>query len=121
MANEPASVNVSESTQPKLKRLIDDGYFTDMSDAYRFAVGLAAAQGVKPPTITNTRPFVATGGLDPDGKLRTAIKALYAEEIGDGSVYRFIERLADWGINEMARQAEYGEINFLDLLRQADR
>jgi hypothetical protein len=29
------------------------------------------------------------------------------------------ERLAEWGINELASQAEAGQINFADLLEQA--
>ena len=43
---EPTVTGVSEKTHAKLKRLKEDGHFREMADAYRFAIGLALAQGI---------------------------------------------------------------------------
>jgi hypothetical protein len=34
-------------------------------------------------------------------------------------IYRWIERLAEWGVNELARRAEGGDIDFGALLAEA--
>ena len=35
------------------------------------------------------------------------------------TVYRLIERLADWGVTELYSQAKAGEIDFVTLMEQA--
>jgi hypothetical protein len=111
-------IGVSEATHPKLQRLKEDGHFREMADAYRFAIGLALAQGVSPPEISSRTVFsVAT--IDPNQEIRNAIQSVLGDQL-QGSVYKMAERLADWGINELAAAAERGEIDVVRLLDQVE-
>lgn len=117
-ASEPTMIGVSEATHPKLQRLKEDGHFREMADAYRFAIGLALAQGVSPPEISSRTVFsVAT--IDPNQEIRNAIQSVLGDQL-QGSVYKMAERLADWGINELAAAAERGEIDVVRLLDQVE-
>jgi hypothetical protein len=96
--------------------LKEDGHFREMADAYRFGVGLALAQGVVPPEISSRTVFsVAT--IDPNQELKNAIQAVLGSRL-EGSVYKMAERLADWGINELAAAAERGEVDVVRLFDQ---
>jgi hypothetical protein len=115
--SEPTMIGVSESTHGKLKRLKEDGHFKEMADAYRFAIGLALAQGCSPPEISAQTVFsVAT--IDPDQSIRNAISTILGASALDISIYKYAERLADWGIQELSSQAERGEIDFVAIFDQ---
>jgi hypothetical protein len=117
-ASEPTMIGVADATHPKLQRLKEDGHFREMADAYRFAIGLALAQGVIPPEISSRTVFsVAT--IDPNQELRNAIQSVLGSQL-EGSVYKMAERLADWGINELAAAAERGEIDVVRLFDQVE-
>ena len=94
------------------------GYFADKIDGYRFAVSLAVAQGVIPPEIAKRTTFLNVGSLDPDQTLRKTVEALMTAQLEETTVYRLIERLADWGVNELHAQAKAGDIDFVALLDQ---
>lgn len=118
--NEPTMIGVSERTHPLLKRLKDDGHFSEMADAYRFGVALALAHGVQPGEIVGTRQTVfSVATIDPDREIATAVNAILGDD--GSSIYRRVERLAEWGIRELARHAENGEIDFASLLSAAAR
>lgn len=117
-ASEPTMVGLSEKTHPLLKRLKEDGHFAEMADAYRFGIALALAHGVipgEPPTPRTTIFSVAT--IDPDREIATAIQALMDTE--DLPIYRLAERLAEWGVVELSRRAEAGEIDIASLVDEA--
>ena len=115
--SEPTMIGVSEATHGKLKRLKEDGHFKEMADAYRFAIGLALAQGCSPPEISSQTVFsVAT--IDPDQSIRNAIQTILGDSATGISIYKFAERLADWGIQELSLQAERGEIDFVAIFDQ---
>ena len=115
--SEPTMIGVSETTHGKLRRLKEDGHFREMADAYRFAIGLALAQGVTPPEVTTQTVFgVAT--IDPDQSIRDAIRAILEKEVETTPVYRMAERLADWGIQELSLLAERGDIDFVAIFDQ---
>lgn len=121
---EPTMIGLSEATHAKLKRLKEEGHFREMVDGYRFGIGLALAQGmIEPPEISSTTTVFSVATLDPDQTLRRGIEAIVGDRLQGKSMYRFAERLADWGIQELSREAERGEINIVglfDQLRQAD-
>lgn len=121
---EPTNIGLSEATHAKLKRLKEDGHFREMADAYRFAIGLALAQGmIEPPELSSTTTVFGVATIDPDQTLRRGIEAIVGDRIQGKSIYRFAERLADWGIQELFREAERGEVNVValfDQLKQAD-
>lgn len=114
---EPTMIGVSNATHAKLKRLKEDGHFREMADAYRFAIGLALAQGIMPPEISSQTVFsVAT--IDPDQSIKNAIRAILSDKVEGVPVYKVAERLADWGIQEIATQADRGEIDFVAIFDQ---
>jgi hypothetical protein len=87
-----------------------------MTDAYRFAIALALAHGVVPEDISGQRTIFNVGTLDPDRKIYTTIKSLM--DTGDTPVYRWAERLAEWGVREMTAMADKGELDIGRILSQ---
>ena len=117
--SEPTMIGVAETTHGKLQRLKEDGHFREMADAYRFGSGLALAQGIVPKEISSRTVFsVAT--IDPQQELRTAIQAVFGDQMEGIPVYKMAERLADWGINELSALAEKGEIDVVGLFDQIE-
>jgi hypothetical protein len=112
------NIGLSEAGNDKLDRLKEMGYFAEKMDGYRFAVSLALAQGVIPPEILKRATFLNVGSLDPDQTLRRAVETLLNDQIEGTTPYRLVERLADWGVTELYRQAEQGDINFVGILDQ---
>jgi hypothetical protein len=112
------NIGLSEAGNDKLDRLKEMGYFAEKMDGYRFAVSLALAQGVIPPDIAKRTTFLNVGSLDPDQTLRRAVEALLNDQMEGTTPYRLVERLADWGVTELYRQAEQGDIKFVDILDQ---
>jgi hypothetical protein len=117
---EPTMVGLSVETHARLQRLKEDDHFLEMVDAYRCGVALALAQGVIPNEVPTPRTTVfSVATFDPDGQIAMAIRAIM--DIKDMQVYRMAERLAEWGVEDLARQAENGEINFGALLTQVEK
>lgn len=116
---EPTTIGLSEGAHEKLKRLQEEKHFRELLDGYRFAIGLALAQGVEPPEVQKRTTIFNVGTVDPDQSLKRSIEALMGDRVRDASIYKMAERLAEWGVNELASQAEAGSIDFAGLLDQA--
>jgi len=116
---EPTTIGLSESAHGRLKWLQEEGHFRELLDGYRFAIGLALAQGIEPPDVQKRTTIFNVGTVDPDQSLKRAIKALMGRQVRDTSIYKMAERLAEWGVNELASQAQAGGIDFVGLLDQA--
>ncbi len=110
------NVGLSEAANDKLDELKELGYFAEKIDGYRFAVGLAIAHGVIPDEINKRTTFLNVGSLDPDQTLRRTVEALMPAQLEQTTVYRLIERLADWGVCELHAQAKAGDIDFATIL-----
>jgi hypothetical protein len=110
------NIGLSEAANDKLDELKERGYFAEKIDGYRFAVALAISQGANPGEISRRTTFLNVGSLDPDQVLRRSVEALRPLELGETTVYRLIERLADWGVCELYAQAKVGEIDFVKIL-----
>lgn len=117
-ATDLINVGLSEAGNDKLDELKELGYFAEKIDGYRFAVSLALAQGVMPPEIDKRVTFLNVGSLDPDQTLKRAVEALIPQQLEGTTVYRVVERLADWGVNELHAQALTDDINFGALFDQ---
>jgi hypothetical protein len=115
------NVGLSEAGNEKLDYLRERGYFAEKLDGYRFAVGLALAHGVIPREIAKRSTFLNVGSLDPDQNLRRAVEALMPDEVEKTTVYRLVERLADWGVEELHAQAQAGDIDFTVIFDQLAR
>jgi signal transduction protein with GAF and PtsI domain len=116
--SEPTMIGCSEPTHAKLKRLKEDNHFREMADAYRFGIGLALAQGITEPPEISTQTVFSVATIDPDQSLKRSIEAILGEQLRGKSVYKMAERLADWGIQELSREAENGSINVVGLFDQ---
>lgn len=117
--SEPTTIGLSESAHGKLKRLREEGHFRELLDGYRFAIGLALAQGVEPPEVQKRTTIFNVGTVDPDQSLKRSMEALMGNRVLDASIYKMAERLAEWGVHELASQAEAGSIDFVGLLDRA--
>jgi len=113
MTADTVTVGLSKSANEKLNELHELEIFSEKMDGYRFAIGLALAHGVVPPEISKRETFLNVGSLDPDQSLRRSVEALMPEQLLETTPYRLIERLADWGVNEMYLQATHGDIDFV--------
>ena len=116
--NEPTMIGLSERTHSLLKRLKEDGHFAEMADAYRFGLALALAYGEEPEELTPRITIFSVATIDPDKEIYTAVKALKTPQ--GVSIYKQVERYADWGVRELSRRAETGDINFATLLKEAE-
>lgn len=116
---EPTTIGLSEGAHEKLKWLQEEQHFRELLDGYRFAIGLALAQGVEPPDVQKRTTIFNVGTVDPDQSLKRSIEALMGDRVRDTSIYKMAERLAEWGVNELASQAKAGSIDFAGLLDQA--
>lgn len=117
--SEPTTIGLSESAHGKLKRLQEEGHFRELLDGYRFAIGLALAQGVEPPEVQKRTTIFNVGTVDPDQSLKRSMEALMGNRVLDASLYKMAERLAEWGVHELASQAGTGSIDFVGLLDRA--
>lgn len=121
--NEPITIGLSETAHVLLKHLAEDkrnGHFAEMADAYRLGIGLALARGVIPDEISTPRATIFNiGTLDPDRLIYSAIKLL--ANTGETPVYRWAERLAEYGVRELAAQAEAGTLDLGQLLAEATK
>lgn len=122
-ASEPTTIGLSEKTHALLKRLAEDkrnGHFAEMADAYRFAIGLALAHGVIPGEVPAPRTTIFNvGTLDPDKQIYNSIRLL--TDTGDIPVYRWAERLAEWGVAELAERADSGNLDVGEILSEVER
>lgn len=117
--NEPTMIGLSERTHPLLKRLKEDGHFAEMADAYRFGLALALACGEEPDELSPRTTIFGVATIDPDKEIYTAVKALKNPQ--GVSIYKQVERYADWGVRELSKRAENGDIDFAALLKEAEK
>lgn len=116
--SEPTMIGLTEKTHSGLKRLKEDDHFNQMADAYRFGIALALASGVIPDDVPGTGTIFSVGTIDPNKEIYTAIKSLIST--GDVPVYKWAERLAEWGVTELIRRSEAGEIDFTSIFEQVE-
>ncbi len=111
-------IGLSSRMHPHLEALKNDGYFSEMRDAYRFAISLAIVKGGFPPELQKRQNIFATPTVDPDGSLATAIRALMpCDEIPP---YRWAERLAEVGMEILAVRMAQGKLDIGALLKEAE-
>ena len=117
LVEEPTNLGLSEDGHSKLKRFKEDGHFAEMADAYRFAIALALASGVRPPEVTAKVTVFGVATIDPDKEVYAAIKGLI--DVGETPVYKWAERFADWGVRELANRLDRG-LEVESALQEAD-
>jgi hypothetical protein len=118
MISEPTTVGISNSGLSVLRALETSGVFHRVLDGYRFAVGLGIAHGGFEAGDFSRVTVFNVGTLDPDRTLFVAVGAL--RSMADEPVYRSLERYAEWGARELGRLHSGGDIEFGELLREAE-
>ncbi len=115
--SEPTMIGLSERVHLVLTQMKEDGHFNEMADGYRLGIALALAHGVIPGEVPTPRKTVfSVATIDPDQEIAAAIRAL--GQLDGGSVYRLAERLAEWGVSELASRFETGPIDVSGLISQ---
>lgn len=84
--SEPTTIGLSEGAHEKLKRLHEEQHFRELLDGYRFAIGLALAQGVEPPEVQKRKTMFNVGSVDPDQSLKRSIEALMGDRVKESSI-----------------------------------
>jgi len=118
-SNDLTQVGLSIRMHPHLEALKNDGFFSEMRDAYRFAIAVAIVKGGIPPEIQSKRQNIfATPTVDPDGSLATAIRTLLpCDEIPP---YRWAERLAEVGVEILSAKSAQGKLDIGAMLLEAE-
>lgn len=111
---EPTMIGLSDKAHVLLQQMKEDNFLAEMADGYRLGIGLALAQGIDPPDVLSRRTVFSVATIDPDQEIAAAIRALM--DLHGGSVYRMAERLADWGVIELAKRFDGGPLDIASLL-----
>lgn len=118
--NEPTMIGLSEEAHRQLQRLKEDGHFREMLDAYRFGIGLALAEGIIPSEISSKTVF-SVASVDPNQRMKSAIQTIMGDNVKDVPVYRMAERLADWGVRELFKHSQNGDIDVVAIFDSFER
>lgn len=114
---ERTTVGLSSEAHAMLQSLKEHQLFAEMLDGYRFAIAMALASGAAGSPIEGGKnTFVNVGTLDRDGTLRRIVTALARCPSDDA--YNKAEQLAEWGVREMDRRFQDGQLDFGDLLQE---
>jgi hypothetical protein len=117
--DEKVQIGLGDAAHGHLKRLKEDGHFGEMKDAYTFAVALALAHGMIADQIAGKKTTIfGVATIDPDGALRDAIRILRPDT--RESITSTMERLAEWGVEELHRRVSQGTLSFRDLLAEVN-
>jgi hypothetical protein len=115
---EPTSIGLSEKAHALLTQMKEDNFLAEMADGYRLGIGLALAKGVEPDDVLQRRTVFSVATIDPDQEIAAAIRALI--DLKGGSVYRMAERLAEWGVIELAKQFDGNPIDVATLVPKSE-
>lgn len=114
---EPSQVGLSEVAHFKLESLVAQKHFEEMRDGFRFAVAYALAREPNPPRVDGSRKTIfSVSTLDSDQYLRLAVECVRQDS--EEPTYRLIERLADWGIVQIAKRIEEDFESVADVLSE---
>jgi len=117
-ATEPTMIGLSEKAHALLSQMKEDNFLAEMADGYRLGIGIALAQGIEPEDVLQRRTVFSVATIDPDQEIAVAIRAL--TDVKGGSIYRMAERLADWGVIELARRFDGSPIDIGALVPKSE-
>ncbi len=117
-SDEPTNLGLSEKAHGYLKRLHEEGHFAEMRDAYKFGIALALSHEIVPPDLPSPRSNIfGVASIDPDKSIYSAIVALM--DTNDEPVYKWAERLAEWGVEELFKRSQKGQIDFVRIIEES--
>jgi hypothetical protein len=100
---EPITVGLSAKNHEWLEKFKQEKIFLEMMDGYRFAIAYALNKGIVPPDLSGESRKTAfnIGSLDQKKEIYNAIISLTPDLTPP--VYKYAERLAEWGVNELVK------------------
>jgi DNA-binding IclR family transcriptional regulator len=116
--SEPTMIGLSDKAHALLSQMKEDNFLAEMADGYRLGIGLALAQGIEPEDLHQKRTVFSVATIDPDQEIAAAIRALI--DLKGTSVYRMAERLADWGVIELAKRFDGSPIDVCALVPKSN-
>ncbi len=122
-AKEPTTVGLSDDANAILKEISERLGFDKGQDIFAFKLAVAIALVLLPapdqcPDLRGLTTKYNIGSLDSGGKLYRAV-SLFSQNYS-GSIYKLVERLADWGIRWIRTQIGDRDITVRDLLGAVD-
>jgi Arc/MetJ-type ribon-helix-helix transcriptional regulator len=113
---EPVTIGLGPEAHEELKQLKTSGLFREMADAYRFAIAYALAREADAGSLPDVggQTIFNIGTVDPDRAIFAAVSA-FRGPIRE-PVYRTAERLAEWGVREIALRMKREPLTLRDLL-----
>ena len=119
LVNDLTQIGLSLKAHAQLEQLKNDGYFSEMREAYRFAIALTLSTGQIPREIQSPRTTIfAIPTVDPDGAISIAIRALM--NCDDTPPYRWAERLAEVGVEALAAKCASGGLDIASMLSESE-
>jgi hypothetical protein len=102
-----AQLGLADEAKRQLDEITEKAGFHDKQDAYRLAVAIALAEGLKAKEPGGPRTtYVNIGGLDPDLEIRAAV--LGVRDDHEERPVALIEGLAEAGINRIYEHLNAG-------------
>ena len=110
------TVGLSQSSHALMEQLKLEGYFDDMADCYKFALGLAIRRGLDPIKADHKQTYTNIGSLDKDFMIRDLMAELYPEIGGADQPVSVIEALAEAGMQELSVMVSAGSFKISDVI-----
>ena len=116
---EPVNLGISEENHKWLKRFKEEHIFSEMRDAYKFAVAYAIAKDLNIKDITSKETVFGIATIDPTKELYFAISSLRPME--NEAKYHILEMLADAGMTELVKEYQQNKLNLAQIIADIDR
>jgi len=110
------TVGLSQSSHALMAQLKLEGYFEDMADCYKFALGLAIRRGLDPIKAGNKQTYTNIGSLDKDFMIRDLMAEMYPDTGGADRPVSVIEELAEAGMQELSLMVSAGRFKISDVI-----
>jgi len=114
--DEPTQIGISTTMHPFLQSLKENGFFSDMTSAYQFAIAIAIKKRLIPKELIDKRNVFAVVTVDPGREIHTVIKHLYPDL--ETPYYTLAERLADAGLRHMYELESGGRLDLYELIQE---
>jgi hypothetical protein len=113
-------IGASAGSRATLDHLQEHGHIADLMDGYRLAIATAISFGREPreKTESDRVTMFATGNLDPDMAIKTAVMEIYPRS--RTWPYRAAEDLAEQGLEILEESLDGEQISYTNLLERIE-
>jgi hypothetical protein len=115
---EPTQIGIGIEAQSMIKELVEEGFFREERDVYRFGLSYALCEFENPQEIINRINKFHVSSIDPDGAILHAIEALLPGR--SEARYVLAERLADIGVRKLYQIYRDGNLDLTKIIEFAN-